>query len=159
MTAKPLSRTELAEHLNRVVTSRLLDPLAILLESEAVVATPRAGLAAAARGWADTLLGTDVEAARTLAMRFVAVLYPQDEPVEPDRRVWATPLGRVVAWRLGYPGRHAVPYETAGAMLGITRQGVGDLVNRGKLRRHPDGGVAVSSIQERLDGQLVSVAD
>lgn len=159
MTAKPPSTDELAEHLTRLVTARMLDPLAILLESEDAVAKPRAGVAAAARGWAATLLGDDAEAAAGLAIRFVAVMYPQDEPVEPNRQVWATPLGRIVAWRLGHPGRGNVPYETAGAMLGITRQGVGDLVNRSKLRRHPDGGVDVDSIRERLDGLMRQHAD
>jgi DNA-binding GntR family transcriptional regulator len=37
-------------------------------------------------------------------------------------------------------------------MLGITRQGVHDLVNRGKLQRDPGGGVLVSSIRDRLRG-------
>jgi hypothetical protein len=35
-------------------------------------------------------------------------------------------------------------------MLGITRQGVHDLLNRGKLTRHADGGVTVASIRARL---------
>jgi hypothetical protein len=37
----------------------------------------------------------------------------------------------------------------AGAMLGVTRQGVHDLVSRGKLDRHPDGGVTTDSVRAR----------
>jgi hypothetical protein len=36
-------------------------------------------------------------------------------------------------------------------MLGITRQGVHDLVTRGKLARHPDGGVKPESVRARLN--------
>jgi hypothetical protein len=36
-------------------------------------------------------------------------------------------------------------------MLGMTRQGVHDLVTRGKLARHPDGGVTVDSVRARLN--------
>jgi len=35
-------------------------------------------------------------------------------------------------------------------MLGLTREGVHDLVVRGKLDRHPDGGVNVDSVRVRL---------
>ncbi|MGW1678342.1 hypothetical protein [Saccharopolyspora sp. NPDC002376] len=45
----------------------------------------------------------------------------------------------------------SVSFSTAGAILGITRQGVHDLVSRGKLDRHPDGGVRTTSIRARLD--------
>jgi hypothetical protein len=38
-------------------------------------------------------------------------------------------------------------------MLGMTRQGVHDLVSRGKLDRHPDGGVTTDSVRARLHGQ------
>ena len=141
---------ELAEQLTRLVTARLLDPLTILLQEDDALAGPRAEVERNAAGWAATLLGPDPHAARMLAVRFLAVLYPGDEPLEPGRQWWATPLGRVVARRLGHPSKRRVPFETAGAMLGITRQGVGDLVARGKLRRHPDGGVDVASICRRI---------
>ncbi|MDA3645146.1 hypothetical protein LZ318_27165 [Saccharopolyspora indica] len=64
---------------------------------------------------------------------------------------WRTPFGRVVARRLGHPCTDHVSFATAGAILGITRQGVHDLVNRGKLDRHPDGGVHTASIRARID--------
>jgi hypothetical protein len=52
--------------------------------------------------------------------------------------------------RAGHPSAQAVSYSVAGAMLGVTRQGVHDLVTRGKLARHPDGGVTVDSVRARL---------
>lgn len=53
--------------------------------------------------------------------------------------------------RAGHPSAQAVSYSVAGAMLGVTRQGVHDLVTRGKLARHPDGGVTVDSVRARLN--------
>jgi hypothetical protein len=35
-------------------------------------------------------------------------------------------------------------------MLGVTRQGVHDLVTRGKLARHADGGVTTESVSNRM---------
>ncbi|MEU4513870.1 hypothetical protein AB0G05_30590 [Nonomuraea wenchangensis] len=46
--------------------------------------------------------------------------------------------------------RKAVSYAVAGAMLGITRQGVHGLVTRGKLDRHESGGVATDSVRRRI---------
>ena len=43
--------------------------------------------------------------------------------------------------------------DTAGAMLGISRQGVHDLVRRGRLPRHPDGGVPSAAVRDRLRTQ------
>jgi len=45
----------------------------------------------------------------------------------------------------------------AGAMLGVTRQGVHDLVTRGKLARHPDGGVTVDSVRARRNRSTTTV--
>ena len=49
-----------------------------------------------------------------------------------------------------YDWAESVSYATAGAMLGITRQGVHDLVRRGRLPRHPDGGVPSAAVRDRL---------
>jgi hypothetical protein len=56
----------------------------------------------------------------------------------------------VVARRVGHPTTEGLSYAAAGAMLGITRQGVQDLVRRGKLARHTDGGVLATSVRDRL---------
>ncbi|HMH94663.1 MAG TPA: hypothetical protein VK586_26710 [Streptosporangiaceae bacterium] len=41
-------------------------------------------------------------------------------------------------------------YAVAGAMLGVTRQGVHDLVTRGKLARHPGGRVLTAGVRDRI---------
>lgn len=141
---------ELRDDLVRLVTSRLLDPLEILLPT-ADVDGLRERVWQDAEMWAAQLLGRDETLARQVNARMIAVLYPEDRPFDPPESWWATPLGRVTARRIGHPTREHVSFSVAGAMLGITRQGVHDLVNRDKLRRHPDGGVTVASISTRLD--------
>ncbi|GAA4906877.1 hypothetical protein LX16_3293 [Stackebrandtia albiflava] len=143
----------LVDDLRRLMRTRLLDPLEILL-GEADTGDTTAVLEAALRiqceAWAARLLdGTDA-AARATAARLVSALYPGDDAFDPPREWWSTPLGRAVAARAGHPTAESVSYATAGAMLGITRQGVADLLTRGKLDRHPDGGVSAASVSARL---------
>ncbi|HEX6354785.1 hypothetical protein [Actinophytocola sp.] len=140
---------ELRDDLVRLVTSRLLDPLEILLPDTGIDRL-RERVRQDAEMWAAQLLGADDALARQVAVRLIAVLYPGDTPFDPPERWWATPLGRITARRVGHPAREHVSFSVAGAMLGITRQGVHDLVSRDKLRRHPDGGVAVASVRARL---------
>jgi hypothetical protein len=140
---------ELTGQVLSLMENRLLDPLEILLESE--LARVRSKVVERAGALASQLLGEDdVLAART-AIRLVSTLYPSDGPFDPPARWWQTPLGLVVARRAGHPGAETVSYSAAGAMLGITRQGVHDLVTRGKLTRHENGGVMTSSVQNRLN--------
>ncbi|MFD4674346.1 hypothetical protein ACFWNN_31815 [Lentzea sp. NPDC058450] len=140
---------DLRDDLIRLVTSRLLDPLEILLP-QADLDGLRLSVRADADMWAAQLLGPRDAVARQVAVRLLAVLHPGDKLFDPPEEWWATPLGRVCARRVGHPSKEGVSFGVAGAMLGITRQGVHDLVNRHKLQRHPDGGVAVDSIQARL---------
>ena len=142
---------ELAEHLVRVVGTRLLDPLEILLGDGSAVGGPRQRVRAGAGGWAARLLGGDERAAAETAGRLIGALYPGDGPFDPPAGWWRTPLGQAVARRVGHPGAEAVSYVVAAAMLGMTRQGVHDLAARGKLDRHPEGGVTTASIRARLD--------
>ncbi|CAM01234.1 hypothetical protein A8924_2322 [Saccharopolyspora erythraea NRRL 2338] len=140
---------ELAGELVRLVGGRLLDPLEILLDG-AGTGPLRERVRADAEMWAAQSPGSADEPAVALVARLLAALYPGDEPFDPPESWWRTPLGRVTARRVGHPARHHVSFATAGAMLGITRQGVHDLVGRGKLRRHPDGGIDSESVRERL---------
>lgn len=142
------ARDVLADDLARVIGSRLLDPLDILF---GVGDALRERLAADARAWADVLLGQDDRAATHLGIRLVSALYPGDTAFDPPAAWWATPFGRAVARRVGHPTAVAVPTSTAAAMLGITRQGVHDLANRGKLERQPAGGITASSVRARLN--------
>lgn len=145
------AHVELRDDLVRLVTSRLLDPLEILLQSDTLMEPLRARMSQDAEMWAAQLLGADTELAKQVAVRLVAVLHPADAPFDPPEDWWRTPLGRITARRAGHPAKERVSFSVAGAMLGITRQGVHDLVSREKLRRHPDGGVTTSSVRARLD--------
>jgi hypothetical protein len=79
----------------------------------------------------------------------VGALYPGDAPFDPPAEWWATPFGQIVARRVGHPTVLAVSVSVAAGMLGISRQGVHDLANRGKIERHPPG-ITTASIRARL---------
>ncbi|MFD2795466.1 hypothetical protein ACFS27_18050 [Promicromonospora vindobonensis] len=145
------THVELARELLSLVERRIIDPLEILLGSGEAVGPVRDRSRIEAEVWAAQLLGPDDELAVHTASRLIAALFPADGPFDPPAEWWGTAFGRVVARRVGHPGRGAVPYSVAAAMLGITRQGVHDLVKRSKLERHPDGGVTTSSVQARLN--------
>ncbi|MFI5931137.1 hypothetical protein [Actinoplanes sp. NPDC051494] len=140
----------LVEQIVRLLDIRLLDPLEILLEGDDAVDALRSLVRHRADRWATTLRDGDDRSAATAAMRLVMTLYPGDRAFDPPVDWWWTPLGRTVATRVGHPSAETVSYATAGAMLGITRQGVHDLVRRGKLPRHPDGGVPSEAVRRRL---------
>lgn len=63
---------------------------------------------------------------------------------------WRTPLGRLCARSLGRDDAEAVTHSVAAAMLGVTRGTIAQLVHRGTLDRHPDGGVLRASVLQRL---------
>jgi hypothetical protein len=149
-------REELVAQLVTLLNSRLVDPLEILLDPSEVdtMVGVRAGCARAALVWADRLLGDDDADAVHAAASLIGALYPGDGRFDPPAAWWRTPLGRVIALRIGHPDTDPVSYAVAGAMLGVTRQAVHDLVTRGKLARHTDGGVTVDSVRSRLNEQL-----
>jgi hypothetical protein len=148
------SEAELTSQLVVLVENRLLDPLEILLESATELAAARSRIPEQAKAWARQLLGDDESQAQRIVIRLVISLFPGDGPFESPPGWWRTPLGRVMVWRVGHPGTEAVPYSVAGDMLGITRQGVHDLVVRGKLQRHESGGVATSSVRDRISERV-----
>ncbi len=146
------THTALVRQLEQELERRLLAPLSLLFDEGAAagsVEAMRRQAAADVQMWAAQLLGPDEDLAVTVAHRLLAALYPEGFAVSPAW--WGTPLGQVVARRLGHPHAASVSRTVAGAMLGITRQAVQDLINRGKLARHPDGGVSVASVRERLN--------
>ncbi|MFI7544544.1 hypothetical protein [Actinoplanes sp. NPDC049599] len=142
----------LVDQIVRLLDIRLLDPLEVLLEGDDAVAALRGLVRLRARRWAAQMLDGDDAVAVRAAVRLVATLYPDDQAFDPPTEWWRTPLGAVVAVRVGHPAAESVSYATAGAMLGITRQGVHDLVRRGRLPRHPDGGVPSAAVRDRLRG-------
>lgn len=148
---------ELVAELLRVLETRILDPLEILLTSDEPLRPIRARLRVEAEVWAAQLLGADRELATLTAARLIGVLFPGDAPFDPPTSWWRTALGRAVARTTGHPAAAAVSYSTAGAILGITRQGVHDLVKRGKLDKDSNGGVTTSSIRDRLSRPQESI--
>ncbi|MFF0123918.1 hypothetical protein ACFYP0_15055 [Micromonospora arida] len=141
---------ELTEHLIRLIDIRLLDPLEILVGGHDAVGPLRAVIRERARTWATTIVSGDDRAAVGVIMRAISTLYPGDGPFDPPIDWWRSPFGQAVARRVGHPTAESVSYAVAGAMLGITRQGVHDLVSRDKLARHPEGGVRSASVRDRL---------
>jgi hypothetical protein len=144
-TASTEAHTALYRQLAAEIEARFLGPLDTLLDGAEPLRALRRRLDADAQMWAAQILGPDPALARSACARVLAVVQPSD----PDPSWWRTPFGRAVVRLVGHPGRASVSRSVAGAMLGITRQGVQDLVNRGKLARHPDGGVSVASIRDR----------
>lgn len=153
------TRAELIDQLVRLVDIKLLDPLEILLDGAEPVTLARKLVRRQALEWAELILDGDDDHAISTIIRLNATLYPSDEPFDPPLDWWRTPMGQVVALRVGHPTATAVSYPIAGAMLGITRQGVHDLITRGKLARHPDGGVLPTSIRDRLRAEEQSPHD
>jgi hypothetical protein len=143
--ATTATHTALYRQLLAEIEGRFLAPLDALLGGDASLAALRRRVDADAQTWAAQILGPDQALARSAALRALAVVQPSD----PDPSWWRTPFGEAVVRLVGHPARASVSRSVAGAMLGITRQGVQDLVNRGKLARHPDGGVSVASIRDR----------
>lgn len=141
---------QLVEQLTRMIDIRLLDPLEILLDGDDGVATLRAAVRGEAESWARRMRDGDDQSAVRLIVRVISTLYPTDAPFDPPAQWWGTPMGQLLAWRVGHPTAESVSYPVAAAMLGITRQGVHDLISRGKLARHPAGGVVPSSVRDRL---------
>ena len=148
--ALEVTEAELTEHLAGLVTGHLLDPLEILLGTDWTLTKLERRTRTQAAVWAKELLGRSDRVATQTAMRLIATLYPSDGPFDPPSGWWQTPLGQVLAHRVGHPTTEGLSYSTAGAMLGVTKQAVHDLVNRGKLVRHPDGGVTSESVRLRL---------
>ena len=134
----------------RLLDIRLLDPLELLLDGDEVVDAMRDLVRLRAGRWADALRDGDDGTAIGIAARLISTLYPGDRGFDPPADWWRTPLGQATARRVGHPASVSVSYATAGAMLGITRQGVHDLVRRGRLPRHPDGGVPALAVRDRL---------
>ena len=144
------STAELTGQLLRLLDIRLLDPLEILLDDARPAEAVRVLLQRRVTEWAETLHDGDEAAAVAVIARLIGTLYPDDHAFAPPADWWRSPLGQIVVRRVGHPYAVSVSYATAGAMLGISRQGVHDLVRRGRLPRHPDGGVPVSAVRDRL---------
>ena len=72
-------------------------------------------------------------------------------PCDPPAEWWATPLGGVCARSLGTEDATSFTHSVAAGFLGVTRSTVATLVKRGKLDRHPDGGIVPASVWSYRD--------
>ncbi|MGX6603225.1 hypothetical protein ACWKSP_13945 [Micromonosporaceae bacterium Da 78-11] len=82
-------REELVTHLTDLITSRLLDPLEILLEAD--LDEIREQIATRAAALAAVLNGENEQQAAYTAIRLVAALYPSDGPFRPTVAWWGEP--------------------------------------------------------------------
>lgn len=137
----------LADQIATVIRTRLLDPVEILFGDAADLPDR---VDALARQLAEVVEGDNEQAAVYALARLIGALYPGDAPFDPPADWWRTPLGRATARRVGHPAARSVSYSVAGAMLGVTKQGVHDLVRRGKLVKDADG-VTTDSVRARLN--------
>lgn len=121
-------------------------PLAVLAGPDEALDWP-ARLNARVDGIALALLSPDDDEAADMAIDVMAALWPRTDP---PPEWWTTPVGRVLARSVGADDTEAVTHSVAAAMLGVTRGTIAQLVHRGKLDRHPDGGVLRASIMQRI---------
>lgn len=93
----------------------------------------------------ESLTASDPPDGRDTVDTLLRALWPGGVP----SRWWPDDLGRLVArWLTGDQQR--VTQAEAAVMLGVTRGTVAQLVARGTLDRHPDGGVRRGSVMARL---------
>lgn len=84
-------------------------------------------------------------------MDIMGVLWPHAAPETVGRADWwRTPLGRQCARVLGRDDAESVTRTVAAAMLGLHPGSIAQMVHRGTLDRHPDGGVLRASVLQRL---------
>lgn len=102
----------------------------------------RAGLLAA------QLASDDPHLAADTALDIMCALWPPD--ASPPPMWWWTPLGVAVAAASGREVARSVTHAEAADILGVTKGTVSQLVHRGTLERHPDGGVKLGSVLERM---------
>lgn len=99
---------------------------------------------------ADLASGNDDIAAEA-CMSVMVALWPHCSPEDVGQpEWWSTPLGRLCARSLGRTDAETITHAVAAAMLAVHRSYIGVLVSRGRLDRHPDGGVLRASVLQRI---------
>lgn len=131
---------------------RILWPLAALDVSPGALVAEQRDTERVARRLVAQLAQTDDDrlAAQTV-IDLMVVLWPHAAPEDCGQAGWwRTPLGRLCARSLGREDAEEVSHAVAAAMLGVSRGTVAQLVHRGTLDRHHDGGVLRSSVLDRI---------
>lgn len=99
----------------------------------------------------DNLAGDDAKLAGQTCADLMAALWPHGAPEQLGRpEWWTTPLGHLCARVLGPTDTESISHSVAAAMLDVHRGTVAQLVTRGTLDRHEDGGVSRASVLQRL---------
>ena len=145
-----------ADQLADAVTA-LLEGVAALGVSDANPLTqPVRGQVRAAAEATVAMLAQDDDdrLAAEACLSVMTVLWPVCAPEDCGQAGWwRTPLGRLCARSLGRVDAESVSRSVAAAMLGVHPGTVAQLVARGTLDRHPDGGVLRASVLQRLSRQ------
>lgn len=125
----------------------LSDPqLRVDLEDRIAAITPRLSV----RLDVTTAVEVDEHEAAEIVADLYALAHGDSDPAP---EWWQTPLGRVTARSTGAPDTEAITPSIAAVMLGIGERRVYQLRDKGKLVRHPDGGVTRASVLARLVDQ------
>jgi hypothetical protein len=93
--------------------------------------------------WVAILTGDDDHETAGLV---VDLLHTIHGSCDPEPAWWSTPLGRACATSLGHDTTEAWSRSVAAAVLGVHVGTVDQLLRRGKLDRHPDGGITRASV-------------
>lgn len=75
---------------------------------------------------------------------------------EPPEAFWRTEAGRAVALAIGYPRTHA-PRTAAAAVLGVSRQRIGEMIQKDKLEGDRDS-VTADSLRAALRRKVSGAA-
>ncbi|MFD2024018.1 MULTISPECIES: hypothetical protein [Promicromonospora] len=93
------------------------------------------------------LTGADTRVRAQAVIDLMNALWGRGDPPDPW---WTTSLGRACAAALAPQVDGAVTHQQAADMLGITRGSIAQMVARGTLLRHQDGGVDKAAVLRRL---------
>lgn len=139
---------EIAYQIADEVDSGVLFPLEAIAGSSEQISAIRTQMEGRAYLLATQLLSGDDKLAAQTAIDLVNLLFGPVAEIPNDW--WSTPLGQAMAASVGHPLAEAVSYSVAGAMLGVSKTRIQQLVADGKLDRAPDGGITTVSIRQRL---------
>jgi hypothetical protein len=131
----------------RYTETALIWPLQQILGHDDMFGLLRARALAAAQQMAAQLVSRDDRLAVQTAIDLAAAIFPGGAGIPVGW--WGTPLGRLMVQTAGHPTAEAVSFGVAAAMLQVSKGRVQQLVDRGTLDRHPDGGVTSASVRLR----------
>ncbi len=142
-----MSTGDAARQIADEIETTLIWPLQTLLGHDDLFGMLRERARYAAQRLAAQLASGDDRLAAQAAIDLAAAIFPGDAEIPAGW--WGTPLGRLMAQSAGHPTAQAVSFSVAAAMLRVSKGRVQQLVEEGKLDRHPDGGITSVSVRLR----------